>query len=95
LLFRLAGHLKMTVAELGQRMDSRELSEWIAYTRHFEALPDPWRQTSLLTSAVLSPHCKQGRAPKSDAFIPIEEPPQHPEQIRLEIEKLMRQLHGE
>lgn len=85
----------MTVAELGRRMDSRELSEWIAYIRYYEAIPDPWRQTSLLASAVLSPHCKKGRAPKSDAFIPIEDAPQHPEQIRLEVEKLMRQLNGE
>jgi hypothetical protein len=29
-MFALAGHLGMTVAELGERMSSSELSEWIA-----------------------------------------------------------------
>lgn len=85
----------MTVAELGQRMDSRELSEWIAYVRYFEAIPDPWRQTARLVSAVLAPHCKKGRAPREDDYIPIESPPQHPEQIRMEVERLMRELSGE
>ena len=31
-MFQLAGHLKMTVAELEQRMSSAEIAEWIAYT---------------------------------------------------------------
>jgi hypothetical protein len=30
-MFMLAAELKMTVAELGDRMSSRELQEWIAY----------------------------------------------------------------
>ena len=29
-MFALAGHLGMTVAELGEQMSSSELSEWIA-----------------------------------------------------------------
>jgi hypothetical protein len=32
-MFALAGHLGMTVAELGERMTSGELSEWIALSR--------------------------------------------------------------
>lgn len=94
-MFRLAGHLKMTVAELGQRMDSREFAEWVAFDRHFEAIPDPWRQTARLASATLAPHCKKGRSPKEDDLIPIEPPPQHPEQIRMQVEELMRKLQGE
>ena len=85
----------MTVAELGQRMDSRELAEWIAYDRYFEAIPDPWRQTARLVCATLAPHCKKGRGPREDDLVPIESPPQHPEQIRSEVERLMRQLQGE
>jgi hypothetical protein len=30
-LFRLARELKMPVGELGARMDSREISEWMAF----------------------------------------------------------------
>lgn len=30
-MFRLARELKMTVGDLGARMDSRELSEWMAF----------------------------------------------------------------
>lgn len=92
MLFALAGHLKMTVRELGERMDSRELSEWIAYTRHFEPLPDSWRQAGMLASMILAPHCERGRAPKAADFVPIEPPPQHPDQIREEVQKLMRFL---
>jgi len=36
-MFALAGHLGMTVAELGERMTSVELSEWIALSRI-----EPW-----------------------------------------------------
>lgn len=89
MLFALAGHLKMTVRELGERMDSRELSEWIAYTRYFQALPDEWRQAGLITSAILAPHSPKGRTPKIADFVPIEQPPQHPEQMKSEIQKLL------
>ena len=85
----------MTVGELGQRMDSRELSEWIAYIRHFEAIPDPWRQTAKLVTAVLAPHCRRGAMLREEDYIPLESPPQHPEQMRLEIERLRQMLGGE
>lgn len=80
----------MTVRELERRMDSRELSEWIAYTRYYQPLPDPWRQTGLIASAVLAPHSPRGRAPKAADFVPVETPPQHPEQMRAEIQKLLK-----
>jgi hypothetical protein len=84
----------MTVRELGERMDSRELSEWIAYTRHFEAIPDPWRQTAKAVCATLAPHCRRGAMLKEEDFVPIEPPPQHPEQMRLEVERLRQMLGG-
>ena len=69
-------------------MSSRELSEWIAYTRHFEALPDSWRETGLLASAALAPYCPRGKAPQAEDFVPLEKPPQHPDQILAELRKL-------
>lgn len=86
-MFRLAAHLGMTVKELGQRMDSRELAEWVAMHRFFDPLPDPWRQTGLLASAALAPYCPKGRTPKTEDFVPIERPPQHEAQILDAIEQ--------
>lgn len=93
-LFRLAGHLGMTVRELCRRMDSQELSEWVAFTRYYQALPDPWQQTGLLTSAVLAPYSPQGKAPKASDFVPTEKPPQTTEEMAKELQKLSA-LFGE
>jgi hypothetical protein len=82
----------MTVRELSERMDSQELTEWIAYTKFYEALPDPWRQTGLLASSVLAPYCPKGKVPKSEDFIPLEKPPQHQDQVIAVIEQLRREL---
>lgn len=87
-LFRLAGHLGMTVKELSRRMDSQELTEWVAFTKYFHALPDPWQQTGLLTSAVLAPYSPQGKAPKASDFVPTEKPPQTTDQMMSELRKL-------
>jgi hypothetical protein len=87
-LFRLAGHLGMTVRELSRRMDSQELSEWVAFTRYYHALPDPWQQTGLLTSAVLAPYSEKGKAPKASDFVPTEKPPQTSEEMAQELAKL-------
>lgn len=92
MLFRLAGHLKMTVGELERRMSSKEFAEWVAYTRHFEAIPDPWRQTGIQVSATLAPHCQKGKVPRPDEFVPLDKPPQHAEQISDEISKLLNLL---
>jgi len=91
-MFRLAGHLGMTVGELSMRMDSRELTEWIAYTRHFEAIPDSWAETGLLASAMLAPYAQKGKAPSASDFIPIEKPPQHADQMKAELQKLLGAL---
>jgi hypothetical protein len=81
-LFRLAGFLHMTVGELCERMDSHELSEWIAYERHFHGpLGDEWRQTGTVAAAILAPYVRRGQAPKVTDFIPVEKPPQHKTQM--------------
>jgi hypothetical protein len=93
-MFRLAGHLKMTVGELERRMSAVEFAEWLAYTRHFEALPDSWRETGLLASAVLAPYSARGRTPKADDFVPIEKPPQHQDQMFDQLRQLKQDLGG-
>lgn len=82
----------MTVGEIERRMSSRELGEWLAYTRYYQALPDSWAETGLLTSAILAPYSEKGKAPKASDFNPIEEPPQHQVQAREVILDLRRQL---
>jgi hypothetical protein len=82
----------MTVGELERRMSAVEFAEWMAYTRYFEALPDSWRETGLLASAVLAPYSAKGKAPRADDFVPIEKAPQHPDQMRAELEKLLGAL---
>ena len=62
--FRLAGHLHCTHAELLDRMDSAEFSEWIALDRFFERVGDQWLQTGLLAAAILAPHSKTAPDPK-------------------------------
>jgi hypothetical protein len=93
-MFRLAGHLKMTVGEIERRMSAVEFAEWLAYTRYFEALPDSWRETGLLASAVLAPYSAKGRTPKADDFVPIEKPPQHQDQMFDQLRQLKQDLGG-
>lgn len=77
----LAGHLKMTVGEIEQRMDSHELTEWLAWARYFQPLDNSWAQTGILASVSLAPHARRGQCPKPRDFIPTEKPPQHKTQI--------------
>lgn len=90
----LAGHLKMTVGELRQRMDSRELSEWLAFARYFQPLDNSWAQASMLASVILAPYSKKGHAPKPKDFMPLETAPQHPSQILAVLEQMKRNLEG-
>lgn len=90
----LASHLKMTVGELEQRMDSRELSEWLAYARYFQPLDNSWAQTGMLASVALAPYSKRGHAPRPADFIPLEKPPQHKTQIVSVLEQMKRDLDG-
>ena len=83
----------MTVRELCERMDSRELSEWMAYTRYFVAIPDPWLQTGLLASIATAPYTEKGKKPAAASdFVPTARAPQHEAQDRAAIEKLRREL---
>jgi hypothetical protein len=91
-MFRLAGHLGMTVGEIERRMSSRELGEWMAFTRYYHAIPDSWAETGLTVSAILAPYSEKGKAPKASDFIPVEEAPQHEVQARDVILDLKKQL---
>jgi len=82
----------MTVGEIERRMTTRELGEWLAYTKYFQAIPDSWAETGLMTSAIMAPHCKPGQAPKASDFNPVETPPQHQTQARDVILDLRQQL---
>lgn len=84
----------MTVRELERRMDMRELAEWMAFTRYYEALPNSWQETGLIASAILAPYSERGRAPKASDFVPVEKPPQHVNQILDVIEQLKAELEG-
>jgi len=64
----------------------------MAFTRYYQALPDSWAETGLLTSAILAPYSEKGKAPKASDFNPIEEAPQHQVQAREVILDLRRQL---
>lgn len=84
--FALASHLKKTVAEIDE-MDSREFSQWMAYSRWFRPLDNPWIQTGMIASAVLAPYSR--KVPSATDFVPIEDKaPQHPTQI----EQTLRQM---
>jgi hypothetical protein len=82
----------MTVGELSRRMTTQEFAEWLAYTRYFQAIPDSWAETGLLTSAIMAPYCERGKAPRAADFNPVETPPQHQTQAREVILDLRKQL---
>lgn len=84
----------MTVGEIERRMSMRELVEWMAYTRYYEAIPNEWQQTGLIVSAILAPYAGKGKAPSPSDFVPIEKPPQHDNQIMDVLQQLKRELEG-
>ena len=51
----LAGHLGMTLRELGQRMDVAEYKKWLALHRFVNPLGGEWRQTARVVAATLAP----------------------------------------
>ena len=59
----------MPIRELLDRMDSAELSEWMAYAQ-LEALPDPWLQTGQICRTMADLWAK-GRH-TAEQFIPRE-----------------------
>jgi hypothetical protein len=94
-LFKLAATLGWSVKQICTDMDSAELSEWMAVHRYFMPLPDSWHQTGVLASAVIAPYSPKGKTPRAMDFVPIEKPPQHPEQIADALRDFKRQLRGE
>ena len=88
-MFRLAGHLKMTIRELGERMDMAEFREWWAYCRFVEPFGQEWLQTGIQAAATIAPYSK-GRSPKPTDFMPIETPPQTMAEMMEELAKLKR-----
>ena len=84
----------MTVRELEDRMDSVELSEWLAFARYFQPLDNSWAQCGMLASAVLAPHVRKGQTPKPRDFIPLEKPPQHKTQMIDVLVQMKRDLDG-
>ena len=93
-MFMLAAELKMTVAELGDRMSSRELQEWIAYQSIVGCL-DSRQRGDLGAGIVASTVANAHRTSNSKSFNPhdfmpyYEKPKQTPQQA---IEKLKRQM---
>lgn len=65
--------LGKTRRELLDGMDSRELSEWIAYDR-VEPIPQPWQETGLL-AAILCNLLGTGRRRSPADFIPARRAP--------------------
>ena len=93
-MFMLAAELKMTVAELGNRMSSIELQEWVAYQSITGCL-DSRQRGDLGAGIVASTIANAHRTSNSKSFNPhdfmpyYEKPKQTPQQA---IEKLKRQM---
>lgn len=91
-MFKLAGHLKMTVRELGQRMDSDELSEWMAYHYYYEQIPDLNRSLAILTTAVVAGYARKGNVPDPKKFMGMGVAPTHSIQDEEVIRMMAEQL---
>lgn len=90
--YRLASHLKKTIAEI-DAMDSREFSSWIAWATWFCPLDHPWLQTGTIVSYLLTPHMGGKSPPEPEKFIPIQDKtPQHPTQIEETIRRMAADL---
>jgi len=93
-MFTLAAELKMTVAELGNRMSSIELQEWIAYQSITGCL-DSRQRGDLGAGIVASTVANAHRSSNSKSFSPHDFMPyfevtkQTPQQA---LEKIKRQM---
>ena len=61
--------LGKTVRELEGSIDSRELSEWMAYDR-LDLMPDPWREAGTVAATLANLLSGARYAFKPDDFIP-------------------------
>lgn len=77
-LFRLALGLGMTVAELGQRMSSAELTEWMAFNNIEPFGPlGAWERAGVLAAIAVNttPRKKGAKPVKPDDFFSVLKPP--------------------
>lgn len=75
----------MTVGELGQRMSSRELSEWMAYDA-IEPIGNHWQQTGMVAATVANVNRdpkKRATPYQPDDFMPHVEEPELPDTATL------------
>lgn len=68
----------MTVKELETRMDSQELSEWMAMHKYFQLIPDVNRSLAILTTATIAGYAGRGNVPHPEKFMGMQKPPSHP-----------------
>lgn len=99
--FRLAGHLGCTVRELLARIDSRELTEWMAYERL--AGPLGGRRidhaAALVTAAVVNTNRAKGPARQPADFLPPWGQPKprrrmSPDELWVKAQELNRRFGG-
>jgi hypothetical protein len=87
-LFRLALALGMTVKRLLSELDSRELTEWIAFDQ-VNPLPNSWKQTARLCRTVMAASGNYDRVPDENIFIPaMKKPTQAEAEMIAELKKL-------
>ena len=93
-MFTLAAELKMTVAELGDRMSAQELQEWIAYQSITGCL-DSRQSGDLGAGIVASTVANAHRSSNSKSFSPhdfmpyYEAPKQNPQQALEQLKQKM------
>lgn len=73
-------------------MSGEEFGYWLAYSRYFQPLDNPWLQAGIVAHAALAPYSRRGHAPKPQDFVPIEKPPQHRTQINNTLARLKADL---
>lgn len=80
----------MSVKQLLQEVDSREMASWWAYDQRWP-IADPWQQTARLCRIIMasSGNFKSRDIPDEEAFIPALVKRRHvPESILAEMQKL-------
>lgn len=72
-MFRLAGHLKMTVAEIKKSMSYKEFQEWFAFYE-LEPFGAEWLQTGSIAAAIYNNNANRKKSSKilnPDEFLPV------------------------
>lgn len=60
----------MTARELLGKLDSVELTEWMAFYQ-LEPFGQDWLQTAVQSAAAQAPFAKKGQPPQLDKFMPV------------------------